>query len=65
MNLASNLLFKIAIRTPAREISAMENWIAQDVDAIIVSAVDAKALETYVEQAHEKRYPGNRCHSRS
>jgi len=39
---------------PAREISAMENWIAQGVDAIIVSAVDAKALETYVEQAHEK-----------
>lgn len=39
---------------PAREISAMENWIAQGVDAIIISAVDAKALETYVEQAHEK-----------
>lgn len=39
---------------PAREISAMENWVAQEVDAIIVSAVDAKALETYVEQAHEK-----------
>ena len=39
---------------PAREISAMENWIAQGVDAIIVSAVDAKALETYVDQAHEK-----------
>lgn len=39
---------------PAREISAMENWITQGVDAIIVSAVDAKALETYVEQAHEK-----------
>ena len=42
---------------PAREISAMENWIAQGVDAIIVSAVDAKALETYVEQAHEKDIP--------
>ncbi|MBN1265216.1 MAG: sugar ABC transporter substrate-binding protein [Anaerolineales bacterium] len=39
---------------PAKEISAMENWIAQGVDAIIVSAVDAKALETYVAQAHEK-----------
>lgn len=39
---------------PAREISAMENWIAQGVDAIIVSAVDAKALESYVEQAKEK-----------
>ena len=39
---------------PAREISAMENWIAQGVDAIIVSAVDAQALESYVEQAHEK-----------
>ena len=39
---------------PAREISAIENWIAQDVDAIIVSAVDAKAVETYIEQANEK-----------
>lgn len=39
---------------PASEISAMENWIAQDVDAIIVSAVDAQALQSYVEQANEK-----------
>ena len=39
---------------PAREISAMENWIASDVDAIIVSAVDAKSLETYIEKAKEK-----------
>jgi ribose transport system substrate-binding protein len=39
---------------PAREISAMENWIAEGVDAIIISAVDAKALETYVQQAHDK-----------
>jgi ribose transport system substrate-binding protein len=52
--LGIELIVHNADTDPAREISAMENWIAQGVDAIIISAVDAKALETYVEQAHEK-----------
>jgi ABC-type sugar transport system substrate-binding protein len=38
----------------ASQISAMEDWVSQGVDAIIVSAVDSQALESYVEAAHEK-----------
>jgi len=52
--LGAELIVHNSDTDPAREISVMENWIAQGVDAIIISAVDAKALETYVEQAHEK-----------
>jgi len=52
--LGAELIVHNSDTDPAREISVMENWIAQGVDAIIISAVDAKAVETYVEQAHEK-----------
>ncbi len=52
--LGAELIVHNSDTDPAREISVMENWITQGVDAIIISAVDAKALETYVEQAHEK-----------
>jgi len=52
--LGIDLIVHNADTDPAKEISAMENWIAQGVDAIIVSAVDATALEAYIEKAHEK-----------
>ena len=42
---------------PAREISVMEDWTSQDIDAIIISAVDPQALVPYVEQAREKGIP--------
>lgn len=42
---------------PAREVSALENWIAMEVDGIMISAVDPKACELYVKKAHAKGIP--------
>lgn len=42
---------------PAREIVALENWITQGVDGIMISAIDSKACEPYVKRAQEKGIP--------
>ncbi len=42
---------------PVREIDALENWITQGVDGIMISAIDSKACEPYVKRAQEKGIP--------
>ena len=42
---------------PAREINALENWITQGVDGIMISAIDSLACVPYVKRAQEKGIP--------
>jgi ribose transport system substrate-binding protein len=42
---------------PAREIEALENWIAMGIDGIIISAIDSKGCEPYVKRARDKGIP--------
>lgn len=42
---------------PAREIDALENWITQGIDGIIISAIDSKGCEAYVNRARQKGIP--------
>jgi len=39
---------------PASQISAIEDWTSQGVNAIVVSAVDPQSLQSYVKAAREK-----------
>ncbi len=41
----------------ATQVSAVENFIAQKVDAIIIAPVDAKALEPEIKMAHDAKIP--------
>jgi len=42
---------------PAREINALENWITQGVDGIMISAIDSQACVPYVKRAKAKGIP--------
>jgi ribose transport system substrate-binding protein len=42
---------------PAREINALENWITQGVDGIMISAIDSLACVPYVKRAQDKGIP--------
>ena len=42
---------------PTIEINALENWITQGIDGIIISAIDSKGCETYVKRAKAKGIP--------
>ena len=55
--LGIELITNNADSDPTKQITAIENWIIQDVDAMIISAVDAKICEEYIERAHEKDIP--------
>lgn len=39
---------------PAKEINAIENWVTQGVDGIMLSAIDAEAVAPYLKRAQEK-----------
>ena len=42
---------------PAREINALENWITQGVDGIMISAIDSLACVPYVKRAQRRESP--------
>ena len=42
---------------PTIEINALENWITQRIDGIIISAIDSKGCEEYVKRAKEEGIP--------